>query len=226
MNEYEDIADNIKRIRETVENARQHAQRSDDVRIMAVTKTVAPDRINFAVSQGFSLLGENRVQEYLGKKDAYDKSAQVHFIGHLQSNKIKYIIDSVSMIQSIDSVHLAREVSKAAVSSGRTMDILCEINIGNEPSKSGFSADEIFDAADEIREMQGIRLKGLMAIPPAGDSVRYFEKMRYIYDDLKSRMDGVDTLSMGMSQDYAQAVICGSNLVRIGSALFGARIYR
>ena len=223
MNEFEDIAENIKRIRDTVENARQRAG-TQSVSIMAVTKTVPPERVNFAVSQGFDLLGENRVQEYLVKKDLYDGSARIHFIGHLQSNKIKYIIDSVEMIQSIDSVHLAREVSRAAIAAGRTMDILCEINIGEEPSKTGFSPSEFPDAAAEIASLEGVRLKGLMAIPPVNEGKRYFEKMRELYDDMRSRYTGLEVLSMGMSSDYPDAIACGANLVRIGSALFGARL--
>ncbi|MBR4224687.1 MAG: YggS family pyridoxal phosphate-dependent enzyme [Oscillospiraceae bacterium] len=223
MNEFDDIAENIKRIKDTVENARQRAG-TDEVRIMAVTKTVPPEKVNFAISQDFTLLGENRVQEYLGKKDMYSP-AEVHFIGHLQSNKIKYLIDSVTMIQSVDSVHLAREISKAAVGIGRRMDILCEVNIGREPSKTGFDPDGIDDAVHEILSLEGVRLRGLMAIPPVDDSIRYFDRMRTLYEDIRSFAQGIDTLSMGMSSDYPDAIACGSNLVRIGSALFGARLY-
>ena len=224
-----DISENIKRIRFSMEEAKVRAGREhDDIRVMAVTKTVPPERVNYAVSQGFELLGENRVQEYLSKKELYAKNAEVQFIGHLQSNKIKYIIDSVTMIQSVDSLQLAEEISSRALKNGRVMDILCEVNIGGEDSKSGFSPESLADGAARIKELEGIRLCGLMTIPPPGRSCLYFEKMQRIFEDMKASYAG-DTdfrlLSMGMSADYADAVSFGTGMVRLGSALFGARNY-
>lgn len=228
-NEFEDIAENIKRIRFNIEEAKVRAGReSDDIKIMAVTKTVSAERVNFAVSQGFELLGENRVQEYLSKKEQYAKNAEINFIGHLQSNKIKYIIDSVTMIQSVDSTDLAGEISARAVKQGRIMDILCEVNIGGETSKSGFSPEAVKESIYEISELPGVRVCGLMTIPPPSDSCVYFEKMQRLFEDIKAdppKKSEITLLSMGMSADYAEAVKFGTGMVRLGSALFGARNY-
>ncbi|MCI7767310.1 MAG: YggS family pyridoxal phosphate-dependent enzyme [Oscillospiraceae bacterium] len=227
--EFEDISENIKRIRFNLEEAKVRAGREhDDIKVMAVTKTVPPERVNFAVSQGFDLLGENRVQEYLSKKELYADNVRVDIIGHLQSNKIKYIIDSVAMIQSVDSVSLAEEISARAIKYGRVMDILCEVNIGGEASKSGFSPEELSEGIAHISQLQGVRLCGLMTIPPPGNSCLYFEKMQRIFEDIKASPPAnsdFKLLSMGMSADYADAVKFGTGMVRLGSALFGARNY-
>ncbi|WP_432651088.1 YggS family pyridoxal phosphate-dependent enzyme [Huintestinicola sp.] len=228
-NEFEDISENIKRIRFNMEEAKVRAGReSDDIKIMAVTKTVPAERVNFAVSQGFELLGENRVQEFLSKKEQYVKNAEINFIGHLQSNKIKYIIDSVTMIQSVDSTELAKEISARAVKQGRVTDILCEVNIGGEASKSGFSPEALHDGMFEIAELPGVRVCGLMTIPPPSDSCVYFEKMQRLFEDLKAappKNSAITLLSMGMSSDYTKAVKFGTGMVRLGTALFGARNY-
>ncbi|MCM1524715.1 MAG: YggS family pyridoxal phosphate-dependent enzyme [Ruminococcus sp.] len=226
---FEDIDENIKRIRFELEESKVKCGREkDDIKVMAVTKTVDPERVNYAVSKGFDLLGENRVQEFLGKKDIYDKNAEINFIGHLQSNKIKYILGDVSMIQSCDSVPLAREISRQAAKRGIVADILCEVNIGGEESKSGFSPEELYGAAGEIYELEGVRIRGLMTIPPPENCCFYFEKMQRIFEDMRSgRPEGTDfnVLSMGMSSDYDQAVRFGSTMVRLGTALFGKRNY-
>ena len=228
---FADIEENIKRIRENLGEAALKSGRSpDDIRIMAVTKTVPFERVNFAASRGLTLLGENRVQEFLQKKEHYVKNAEIHFIGHLQSNKIKYIIDSVEMIESVDSVKLGEEISQRAGKIGRTMDILCEVNVGGEESKSGFSPEEVTEAVCRLAELPGIRVRGLMTIPPpaADGGSLYFEKMQRIFEDTAARKipgTDIDILSMGMSADYAEAVRFGSTLVRIGSGLFGARNY-
>ena len=131
LNNFADVAENIKQIRFNMEEAKvKYGRENDDIKVMAVTKTVPAEKVNFAVSRGFELLGENRVQEFLQKKELYVKNAEINFIGHLQSNKIKYIIDSVTMIQSADSIALAGEISKQAEKHGKVMDILCEVNIG------------------------------------------------------------------------------------------------
>lgn len=228
-NRFYDIDENVRRIRHNVEEAKVKSGReNEDIRIMAVTKTVPYERVNYAAGLGITLLGENRVQEFLQKKEQYVNNAEIHFIGHLQSNKIKYIIDSVEMIQSVDSESLAGEISKRVSRSGRVMDILCEVNIGGEESKSGFSPGALPEAVCRISELPGVRVRGLMTIPPPSDSPVWLEKMQRLYEDMKSRdIPGaqIDTLSMGMSSDYSEAVMFGSNLVRIGSALFGARNY-
>lgn len=228
-NQFEDISENIRRIRFNMEEAKVKAGReTDDIKIMAVTKTVPPERVNFAVSRGFELLGENRVQEFLSKKEQYVKNAEINFIGHLQSNKIKYIIDSVTMIQSVDSVSLAKEISARALAKGTVMDILCEVNIGGEESKSGFAPEAVYDSVCEIAVLKGVRVCGLMTIPPPSDSCVYFEKMQRIFEDMKSRSPentDISLLSMGMSADYTEAVRFGTGMVRLGTALFGARNY-
>ncbi len=227
--EFREILENIKEIRDNVGNAVAKYRSADDiVKIMAVTKTVPPEKINFAISQGITLLGENRVQEYLSKKDSYDSSAEVHIIGHLQTNKVKYIINDVSMIQSVDSVKLAGEINRLAVKNNRKMDVLLEVNIGEEASKSGIDAGGVFDLAQQMLPFENIRIRGLMAIPPIGADEKVFAHMRELYEKLKElKLANVeaDVLSMGMSGDYELAVKHGSTLVRIGTKLFGARKY-
>ncbi len=221
------ISDNLKRIRYDIDEARAKYRKSDDViKLMAVTKTVPYERVNYAISDGVTLLGENRVQEYLSKKDFYDKRAEVHFIGHLQSNKIKYIADSVTMIHSVDSLRLATEISKQAGRCNKCMDVLVEVNIGKEESKSGIFPEKLEDLIYEVSQLNNIKIRGLMTIPPIFNSEESFEKMQQLFNDLQAkRIDNtnIDTLSMGMSSDYALAVKYGSNIVRIGSGLFGTR---
>lgn len=221
---FEDIKRHYEEICTRIENAKARAGRKDDVRLMAVTKTVAPERVNYAASLGIDLLGENRVQEFLSKNESYDKNCEIHFIGGLQNNKVKYIIDKVSMIQSVDSMRLAEEISKRALNKGLTMDILLEVNIANEQTKGGIAPGMLSELTSFCRELDGIRLRGLMAIPPKDDSVRWFSKLRQLFDDSRSVLgNNFDTLSMGMSGDYEQAVEYGSTIVRVGSALFGYR---
>ena len=227
--EFEYILENYKEICYNVENAKvKYSRESEDISIMAVTKTVAPEKINFAISQGITLLGENRVQEFLSKKDKYDKKADVHFIGHLQSNKVKYIINDVKLIQSVDSFKLAKEINRLAVKNTKTMNILIEVNIGDEESKSGVHVSALDELVEQISELENIKIKGLMAIPPIGCGEEVFEKMNELYMKQKAKnIDNVsmEILSMGMSGDYEQAIKHGSNLVRIGTKLFGARKY-
>lgn len=229
QNEFADVLENYKRICYNVENAKAKYRSSDEnIKIMAVTKTVAPEKINYAISQGIDLLGENRVQEYLSKKDQYDKTAQVHMIGRLQTNKVKYIINEVSMIQSVDSLKLAKEINRLAIKNDRIMDVLIEINIGDEASKSGITAGGLDELIDEVAQLENVRIKGLMAIPPIGCGEDVFDKMHSIFLRVKERsVPGVsmELLSMGMSGDYELAIKHGSGLVRIGTALFGARNY-
>jgi hypothetical protein len=219
------IDENLDRIRNNIAEACSKSGREpESVRLMAVTKTVAPEIVNYAVSKGIDLLGENRVQEYLSKKDIYDKSAEVHIIGHLQTNKVKYIINDVSMIQSVDSVRLLDEISRLAVKNGRTMDILCEVNIGGEDSKSGAAPDGLRELLEAASATEGIRLRGLMTIPPPTDSDVFLGRMKELYDRLSEEFE-MDVLSMGMTHDYAAAIRFGSTLVRVGTGLFGARDY-
>lgn len=221
------VSENIKRIRFDVEEAKAKYRKPDDtVRIMAVTKTVPYERVNAAVEEGITLLGENRVQEYLEKKDFYNKNAEVHFIGRLQSNKIKYIIDSVTMIQSVDSARLAAEIDRHAEKAGKIMNVLLEVNIGGEDTKGGIPPQALRELLCEAAELKNIRVKGLMTIPPPGEPERWFYETAQLFGDLKNAPipnTDMDILSMGMSSDYALAVKYGSNTLRIGSAIFGSR---
>lgn len=221
------ISENLKRIRYDIEEAKAKYRTPDDViRIMAVTKTVPYERVNYAINEGITLLGENRVQEYLLKKDYYDKRAEVNFIGHLQSNKVKYIIDSVTLIHSVDSIKLAAEIDKQAKNYNKCMDVLIEVNIGKEDSKSGVFPEKLEELIFEVSQLDNVRIRGLMTIPPVFNSEESFEKMQKLFNDLQAkRIDNtqIDTLSMGMSADYALAVKYGSNILRIGSGLFGTR---
>lgn len=227
------VTDNYFRISEKIENARIKAGRSDEVNFMAVTKTVPAEIVNHSVSLGVKLLGENRVQEFLDKHEQYSGDYSVHFIGGLQTNKVKYIIDKVSMIHSVDSIKLAAEIDKRAAAAGRVMDILLEVNIGGEESKNGIPAEQLSELAAEAGEYRNLRIRGLMTIPPVdinGSSERYFEKMQRLYSDLRDSTRGkesflMDTLSMGMSGDFEKAIYYGSTIVRIGSLLFGYRQY-
>ena len=221
------VSENLKRVQYNITEAKaKYRNENYDVRLMVVTKTVPYEIVNSVIEQGVDLLGENRVQEYLDKKDHYDKNAEVHFIGHLQTNKVKYIVDSVKCIHSVDSLKLAAEIEKLAEKNGIVMNVLTEVNIGGEESKSGISTDMLDELVYGISEMKNIKLCGLMTIPPVGNSEFYFEKMQRIFEDLKAKkVDNVsmDILSMGMSADYVEAIKYGSNIVRVGSAIFGAR---
>lgn len=224
---FEDIRENYLRICDNVSNACAEAGRTDKPRIMAVTKTVPPERVNYAIGLGVGLLGENRVQEFMDKRESYSP-AEVHFIGSLQSNKVKYIIDKVSMIHSVDSLRLAEEIDRRAQQHGLVMDILTEINIGEEETKGGISAQNAEAFCNEISRFKNIRLRGLMCIPPPGCSEGVFASMQELFENLKSKHKNkenimLDTLSMGMSGDYETAIKYGATIIRIGSSLFGYR---
>lgn len=223
------IDENYKRIvYEIGEAASKYRRSNEKIDIMAVTKTVDPAAVNHAVGLGINLLGENRVQEYMSKKDFYRKNAEIQFIGHLQTNKVKYIIDSVTMIQSVDSIKLAAEVDRHAARIGKVQNILVEVNIGSEETKSGVDKNHLRELLYEMSEMKNIKVCGLMAIPPAIDAERYLCDMQQTYIDIsKENINNINmgVLSMGMSSDYVQAVKYGSTLVRIGRGLFGPRKY-
>ena len=199
-----------------------------EVTLMAVTKTVDPELINTAVDAGVTVLGENRVQEFLSKRAFYRESAQVQFIGHLQTNKVKQIIGKVTLIHSVDSLHLAGAIDKAAAQQGICMPVLLEVNIGGEASKSGVSPEQLPQLLSQVQALKFLRVDGLMTIPPPtadpAEQDAVFAKMKALYAQL-SQEAPMHILSMGMSGDYAAAIRHGSTLVRIGSALFGPRIY-
>lgn len=222
---YAEIKENIKKA------AVKSGRNPDDIILLAATKTVDAQVINHAIQAGVKYIGENRVQEFLSKKDSLI-SCHRHFIGHLQTNKVKDIIGEVELIHSVDSLRLAKEISKQAGKINKNMEILLEVNIGNEESKSGFAPEEVLSAAEEISKLPNIIIRGLMAIPPVvtdnEGNDKYFIKMNKLFIDISSKKidnSNIDILSMGMSDDYAAAIEHGANLVRIGTALFGRRNY-
>lgn len=227
------IIDNYKRILSNVQESAIKANRDpSDVRLMCVTKTVEAEYINPVLDLGADLIGENRVQEFLGKRDALHlDNVEKHLIGHLQTNKVKQIVGEVDMIESVDSIKLAKEISKESQKKDITTNILVEVNVGKEESKSGIYMETLDELVSEIASLPNIHIKGLMTIPPICDDNevrKYFEKMHLAFEDLKSRNIAnvdMDILSMGMSGDYEAAVAEGSNIVRVGSAIFGARKY-
>ncbi len=233
---YDSISENLKYIRSEIADAASKSGRSaDDVRLMAVTKTVSTDKINFAIENcNVDLIGENKVQEFLSKKDLLNlNGVEKHLIGHLQTNKVKKIIGEVDMIQSVDSLHLAEIISKESGKIGKVSNILLEINIGDEESKTGFDKVKFSESLEQISLLPDLCVKGLMTIPPICESSleleRYFASMSDCYNEIKAKnFKNFDfqILSMGMSGDYKQAITYGSNLVRVGSAIFGARIYK
>lgn len=224
--------ENYARIRQELKEAAVLAGRTpEDITLLAATKTVPVEVVNHAIRQGVACIGENRVQEFLSKYQDLAPCTR-HFIGHLQTNKVKDIVDKVDMIQSVHSVKLAREISKQCARIDKIMDILLEVNIGKEENKNGFFEEDLLTAVKEIAEIAHIRVMGLMAIPPiCSDQAalkKYFLKMRKLFVEIRAEnLYNVNMvyLSMGMSEDFSLAVACGANMVRIGSALFGKRNY-
>ena len=195
--------------------------------VMAVTKNQPVESIEEARRAGFKLFGENRIQEYLTKKEYFDRNnLEVHLIGHLQSNKTKHAVDSFSMIQSIDSVSIASSIDRYAENHDMTVDVLIEVNIGRETNKYGFLKEDIYEALEEIGKYRHISVKGLMTIPPLVDisaTRSFFREMKSLYIDINDKkIDNISMkiLSMGMSSDYMVAIEEGSSMVRIGSAIF------
>ena len=228
-----ELAKTIGEIQERVARAAEASgRRPEEVRLMAVTKTVEVERINQAIDCGIRLIGENKVQELLSKYDQLKKDGlEIHLIGHLQTNKVKYIIDKVSMIQSADSLRLLEEIDRQAGKHGRIMQVLVEVNIGHEESKTGVLPEEAETLIREGAKLKNLHIRGLMAIPPVDEpenAALYFEKMRKLFIDIgEKKIDNVtmEILSMGMSGDFEEAIAGGSNLVRVGTALFGRRTY-
>ncbi len=219
------IKENLEEVRNNIRTAAGRAGRDvSDVTLIAVSKTKPVELIKEAYDLGERDFGENRVQEITEKYPVLPKDIRWHLIGHLQTNKVKYIISSVSMIQSVDSIRLAQEIDRLAVKNGLVMDVLCEVNIGGEESKSGIAPAELEGLLKEVSSLEGLRLRGLMTIPPPSDSDVFLGRMQELYNRFAPEYS-FDTLSMGMTHDYAQAVKYGSTLVRIGTGLFGARNY-
>ncbi len=227
------IAENIQEVRERIASAARAAGRSpEEITLVGASKMNDADACREAVAAGIDALGENRVQELLGKYDqhAYD-GAPLHFIGTLQRNKVRQIVGKVSLIQSVGSTELLDEIEKQAAKRNLVQDILLEVNIGGEESKSGFSPSALSAAGEAALERSHVRVLGIMTIPPAetvpGANLSYFEKVRALYVDMDKNLfhNGLRYLSMGMSGDYEEAVAAGATMVRVGTAIFGARHY-
>lgn len=228
------ISENVAAIRAKMDAAAIACGRDPkEIRLCAATKMNDADAVRQAIAAGVDCCGENRVQELVQKQkeNAY-RGAPVHFIGHLQTNKVRQVVGKVDLIQSVDRVHLLEEIQKEAAKQGIRQDILLEVNIANEASKSGFQAAEILPLLEHISDFPNIFVRGLMAIPPiskkCGDNHKFFQEMLQLSVDISAKKYDnvrVEYLSMGMSDDFEEAIACGSTMIRIGTAIFGERDY-
>ncbi len=228
------ISENVARIKENIAKAAVAAGRDPrDILLCAATKMNDAAAVREAIAAGVDCCGENRVQELTLKQsqNAYE-GAPVHFIGHLQTNKVKQVVGKVELIQSIDSMRLLAAVNKEAARQNMIQNVLLEINVAREESKSGFSLDEMDSVLSQIRDFPAIRVQGLMAIPPicqnSTENHKFFQKIYNLSVDItRKKYDNVcvNILSMGMSGDYADAIACGSTMIRVGTAIFGPRNY-
>ncbi|WP_461372124.1 YggS family pyridoxal phosphate-dependent enzyme [Candidatus Aquicultor sp.] len=220
------VDENIRSVRKRIEDAAKRSGRDpDEITLVAVTKNHSVSEIQQVIDSAVANLGENRVQELLPKYEALGDAVAWHFIGHLQRNKVKYIIPFVYLIQSVDSIALAREINKQSRELGKVQDVLLEVNISGEASKYGFSPEEVLFAVDELAQLNNVKIKGLMMMAPyindTGLLRIYFAKMKELFDNL-SKQQGPDfeMLSMGMTNDFEIAIEEGSTMVRVGTAIF------
>ena len=227
------IAQNIQEVRRRMAAAAREAGRDPgEITLVGASKMNDAAACREAVAAGIDVLGENRVQELLGKYQdhAYD-GAPLHFIGHLQRNKVRQIVGKVDLIQSVGSLELLDEIEKCAEKNGLVQDVLLEVNIGGEESKSGFAPEMATAAAEAALSRRHVRVRGLMTIPPVetkpGENMPYFEKVRDLYVDINAKLfhNELKYLSMGMSGDFEEAIRAGATMVRVGTAIFGARNY-
>jgi len=228
------IAENIAHIRQQIRQAALDAGRDpSEISLCAATKMNDSDNVRQAIAAGVDCCGENRVQELTKKlgENAYE-GAPVHFIGHLQTNKVKQVVGKVDLIQSVDSIRLLEAIQKEAAKLGIIQDILLEVNVGQEESKTGMDVRELPQMLEQMGNYPNIRMRGLMTIPPicenSTDSRKFFQEMYNLsVDIMRKKYDNVrvDILSMGMSDDYREAIACGSTMIRVGTAIFGARNY-
>lgn len=232
-NEKKILEERFEAVRAQITEACRQSGRTEEPLLMAATKTVDPQRINYAIEHlGLTDIGENRVQELLEKYPYYNRSARLHFIGKLQKNKVKYIIDKVQLIHSVDSIALGQEIQRQCEKKDLHMDVLLQVNTGREPQKAGFFPEELESALTAFSAFERVHVKGLMAVAPIcekkSDYLHYFgETSQNFIDFSQKKLHNIDmsVLSMGMSGSLFEAVACGSTLVRIGSALFGQRDY-
>ena len=228
------IAENVKQVKENMAAAARRCGREPDgILLCAATKMNDASRVREAIAAGVDVCGENRVQELTEKLEqgAYS-GCPLHFIGHLQKNKVKYIVGKVSLIHSADSLELIGVIDKRAATLGVTQDILLEVNIGGETAKSGFAPADLGEVLPRMADFRAVRVRGLMAIPPICENMEenrpYFRTMKQLFVDIGAKKyDNVsmDFLSMGMSADYEAAIEEGANIVRVGTGIFGARSY-
>lgn len=219
------IAENVKKALAEIAGGNPFGEK---ITLVAATKTRTPDEINEAIRAGVADIGENKVQEFVGKYDAVT-GANRHFIGHLQTNKVKYLLGKTYLIHSLDRMELAGEIQKRAQKADWTADCLIEVNIGSELSKSGFSPEDAAGAYEKLRGYPNICIRGIMAMLPLSDDTqllaRLCRKMRALYEDLREKDKNIRYLSMGMSGDWRLCVENGSNMIRLGTSLFGPRRY-
>lgn len=226
------LEEKIHLVQNNIECAAKKSGRSkDDILLVAASKMQTVDKIKEAQNNGLSVFGENKAQELL-EKYPYIDNVRWHFIGHLQKNKVKYIIDKVELIHSVDSIELLEEIDKRSKSINKVMPVLIQINIGKEETKSGINEDEVDSFIEKAMEYKNIKISGFMAIPPKvedkEDSRVYFMRMRSLFDrirDLKCSQLNIKYLSMGMTNDYEIAIEEGANMVRVGTGIFGERKY-
>ncbi len=219
------IRENVTALLKELEGGNVYHER---VTLVAATKTRTPEEINEAIVAGITDIGENKVQEFTAKYDDV-KGGRRHFIGHLQLNKVKYLIGKVDLIESVDRDELAEELAKRSQKANIVTNILIEVNIGCEESKSGYPLEEAYEAYERLRGMQGLCVKGFMAMLPISGDEQYLGslvgKMRELYDRAKAQDHNIEYLSMGMSGDWRLCIKHGSNMVRLGTAIFGERHY-
>ena len=226
-----DVAANLRVIQERVaEAAGKSGRRVEDVTILGAAKKVDPDRINCALEAGLRAVGENYVQEAQEKIPLLQYPVSLHYIGHLQTNKARHVVELFDMVESVDSMRLARELGKRAGAVGKQIDVLLEVNLGGEESKSGVAPDQLIPLAEQMAPLDNLRVCGLMAMPPSfgdpEDSRPFFQQLRELADQLReANLPGIEPeeLSMGMTHDYHVAVEEGAMIVRIGTGLFGPR---
>ena len=225
-----DIKQNIKNVVERVDKSAKESGRTiEDITIVAVSKTVSAEAVVQAKEVGMKHFGENRVQEFLKKREVIGDDVYWHIIGPLQSNKVKYILEGVTLLHSLDRLSLAQEIEKRCESKGTVIDTLVQVNIAKEPTKSGVYEEDLEGFLEKLSVLRNVRVKGLMAIPPYAenpdDNREYFARMKQLYERFKDTSDGFEHLSMGMSGDFEAAIKEGADMVRIGTAVFGARSY-
>ncbi|MDQ2086621.1 YggS family pyridoxal phosphate-dependent enzyme [Herbivorax sp. ANBcel31] len=229
--EFDYLRGNLELVMSKIEKAAlKSGRKADSVKVIAVTKTVEPEKISAMLDEGITDLGENRVQELTKKYDIINKECNWHHIGHLQSNKVKYIVDKVKLIHSVDRLSLASEIQKRAQKAGTIIDVLVQVNVSREESKFGVYKEQLLELLKKISTFDSMRVRGLMTMAPYDENP---ENIRYVFSNLKDlsidiqqkKLDNIsmEFLSMGMSNDYEVAIEEGANMVRIGTALFGKR---